>query len=1136
MIKKPTQLFVFLMKISMIAIIGSLVCSELLFAKSASSQITASPVTVTINNDDLKSTIGKIEKTTHIKFSFNADDLAGYKTQAHAFLNEPLALVLNCVLKQTQLAYKEINNGIVIYNKNSFKAETVNNEEPKPVIDESAAAANITIKGKVNDELGPLPGVSVKVEGTSIGIVTDVNGNFSINAPEKGTLVFTYLGYTTQRVAINNQTVINVTMVPEPKSLNEVIVVGYGAQKKSDITGSISSISAQALQEVPSSNLIQALQGQATGIDIQKSGGNSHPGALPTIVVRGTRSAKASNNPLIVVDGIPYTGNLQDLDLDDVSSVEVLKDASSTAIYGSRGANGVILITTKRGKQGEPVVTYSGYAGFTKPISQYNVMNGPQYALLKEWAYYNAQAAKPPYTGPDDPRIITSGAFGSQEQTSLQIGRSTNWQDLIYKNGFVTNHQVGVSGGSEKTQYDISGGYYNETGIYSGQSFTRYSLKLSLDQKIGKYVKIGLSSLNNLTYNSGENANPLGQALRASPLATPYDDATGVLVGYVNGSANQVWNPLANIQPGASTETRKRLGTFTTAYIEASLAPGLKYRLNAGAELKPEVYGNFYAAATYNNQGAYSTAKNESSYTYNYTLENLLTYDKIFAKKHHVNFTGLYSLQENQSQTSSFTYTNLLNDATQYFNPSQGSNLAGTGSYALYDLISYMARVNYGYDNKYLLTATVRSDGSSKLAPGNKYHLFPSLALAWNVMHESFLSNSNVLSNLKLRLSYGDVGNAAINPYQTLGKLSTLTYNYGSKNTIGAYPTDVPDPDLDWEYTRTINAGIDFGIFHDRITGSIDAYHEYTRGLLIPVALPPTSGIPNSALSNVGNSENVGLEINLNTVNFAPNGKNGFTWNTNFNITFNRGKLTQLANGTTVDITNNLFVGHPLGSIFDYKKIGIWQNTAADSAQAKTYGLTLTGGQSVIGTVRVLDLNGDNKLDANDRMIIGTDQPLFSGGLTNRFGYKGFDFTVVTVYRVGGTLISKIYQSGSFLNTLQGNYNNLDINYWTPTNHENYFPKPTNALTNPFYSSTLSYFSATYLKVRSISLGYAVPKAAVTRLGLHSLRVYATAENPFILFSPYKNVFHGIDPESSGTLGEDTPATWAMTFGLKLTL
>ncbi|WP_107826940.1 TonB-dependent receptor [Mucilaginibacter yixingensis] len=1124
------------MRSSIIVIVISFTFTGLLFAKTAHSQLAASHISIKIEKEKLQASLEKIEKLSQVKFAYNSAELQGCSTTARHYKNAAIGDILADILAGTKLTYKEINNNIVIFT-NKDKATAPATTTPSPAENSSVVVANISIKGTVIDAAGPIPGATVTVAGTKKVTATDINGNFTLtDVDPNATLVISSVGYTPQSIKLNGQTTIRITLSQELKSLNEIVVVGYGTQKRSDITGSIASVSSQALKDVPSANLVQALQGQAAGVDIQKSGGNSHPGAVPSITIRGTRSKQASNDPLVVVDGIPFTGSLQDINVDDINSVEVLKDASSTAIYGSRGANGVVLVTTKRGKSGDPVVTYSGYAGFSKVLRQYNVMNAEQYTQLKKWAFYNAAAAKPLYTSPDDPRIITEGAFGAQEQASLKMGRSTNWQDLIYKNGFQTDHQLGVSGGTDKTQYDIAAGYYDETGIYPGQSFARYSLKLSVDQKLGKYIKIGLSSLNNLSYINGENANPLGQALRASPLATPYDDVTGVLVGYVDGSAKQVWNPLANFVPGASVETRKRLGSFNSAYLEAKLAPGLTYRFNGGAEVRTETYGNFYAAATYNNQGSQSTANNKNSYLYNYTLENILNYEHTFARDHHINFTGLYSLQENQNQSTSFSYNNLLSDGVQYFNPAVGSNLTGTGSYAKYDLISYMGRLNYGYKDKYLLTLTARSDGSSKLTPGRNYHFFPSAAFAWNVMQEEFMKNNNILSNLKLRFSFGDVGNAAIDPYQTQGGLSTVTYNYGGKNTIGAYPSNVPNNGLDWEYTRTLNVGVDFGILRDRITGSIDAYHEYTRNLLLPESLPPTSGIPNTVLTNVGRSENVGLEININSNNITPGNNQGFSWSTNLNINFNRGKLTALANGTTVDINNNLFVGSPISAIYDYKKMGIWQNTPADTALAKKYGLTLTGGQSVIGTIRVADLNGDGKLDANDRMIVGSEQPLFSGGITNRFGYKGFDLTVVAAYRVGGTLTSAIYQSGSFLNTLQGNYNNLAIDYWTPYNHQNYWPKPTNAFTNTPYSSLLSYFSGTYLKIRSISLGYNVPKKWLTGIGGHSLKVYATVQNPFILFSPYVNNFNGIDPESSGKLAEDTPAKYSFLFGLNLTL
>jgi TonB-linked SusC/RagA family outer membrane protein len=1132
MIKKLTKFFTFFMKVSLTVVVCSLVFCQLLLAKTANSQISATLVKISFGKESLQSSISKLEKQTGIKFSYNPEDLKGYSVKPKKFKEEKLSVILNYLFAKTQLTSKEINDGIVIFDKTATPKTSLFTDT-SPGAEIKAESADITVTGTVSDINGSLPGVSVVIEGSTKGVVTNANGGYSLKAAPDATLVFSSIGYKTQKISINNQTVINVTMVSDLRSLSDVIVVGYGVQKKSDITGSIVSINEQALRDIPAANIGQALQGQAAGVDIQKSGGNSHPGATPSILIRGTRSINASNSPLIVVDGLPFNGSLNDINPDDITSLEVLKDASSTAIYGSRGANGVLLVSTRRGKKGGTSITYSGYAGFNKPMGHYNVMNGPQFEDLKKWGLINGNPGK--YSGIDDPVFLTDGSFAPQEVASIKSGRSTDWQNLIYKTGFVTDHQLGVSGGNDLTQYAISAGYYNETGIYFGQSFVRYSMKLSIDQQLGKNVKIGLSSLNTLSYTNGENANPLGQALRASPLSTPYDDATGNLVGFTAGSANQVWNPLANFVPGAVAETRKRFGTFTTAYAEINLAPGLKYRFNGGAEIRPDIYGNYYASATTNNLGGASTANNQSTYNYNYTLENILTYDRTIAQKHHINFTGLYSLQESQSQSNSFSYNNILSDGVQYFNPQYGANLSGSGSYSKWDIISYMARVNYGFANKYLLTLTMRSDGSSRLAPGNKYHVFPSAA-APGMLRRSLCLKIRVLSNLKLRVSYGTVGNTAINPYQTLGALTSVNYNFGSTNLTGAYPTNVPNPNLTWEYTSTLNAGIDFGFLDGRITGAVDVYRQSTRSLLLPLALPPTSGIPNSILTNVGQTQNKGIEISVSSVNIRGNGRNTFSWTTSANITFNRGAVTKLASGVTQDIANNLFVGQSINAIFDYKKVGVWQNTAADTALAKSLGLTTTGTGSVIGTIRVEDVNKDGKINASDRIVLGSDQPKYTGGFTNRIAYKGFDFTIVGVYRVGGLITSRLFQSGGFVNTFQGNYNNLNEDYWTPTNHQNYYPKPNSASTNTPYSSLLSYFDGTFLKIRSATLGYYMPESITKRIKAKSLRIYATAQNPFILFSPYRNTFHGLDPETAGSLAIDTPPTKSFTFGINMTL
>jgi TonB-linked SusC/RagA family outer membrane protein len=1001
-----------------------------------------------------------------------------------------------------------------------------------------AQGGDVTIKGFITSQTGePLSGVSVLVKGSSKGTTTKSDGSFEIGAPQNSTLVFSYIGYIGKEIKVNsNQPNLSLQLLTDKNELSQVIVVGYGTRRKSDVTGAITSISEQSIKDVPASNLASAIQGQGAGIDIQRSGANSKPGATPNILIRGTRSLTASNSPLIVVDGIPFNGNINDLNQDDVSSVEILKDASSTAIYGSRGANGVILITTKRGRTAKPVFTYSGYVGQTRLIREFPVMNAEEFTLLKKWANINGNPGK--YTGLDDPQFLTNGVFAPEEVEGLKIGRNTDWQSYIYKTGIMTDHQLGISGGTDITQYAISGGYFNQTGIYEGQQFERYTVKASIDQQLGKRFKVGLNSLNTYSIRSGESANPMAQALRASPLVSPFNSTGAILNDFVPGSASQVWNPLADLIPGAVAEERKRLGTFTTLFVEVSLYKGLKYKFNSGVEIRNDSYNNYYSGKTSFrvNQGG-AAASNRNSNNTNYTIENLLTYDKTFLQKHKLNFTGLYSIQESKTISNQFDY-NINSDYLAFYNPVYGSNLKPQGSYSKWDIISYMGRINYSFDDRYLLTLTMRSDGSSRLAPGNKWHTFPSAAAAWNISRESFFKGIQKINNLKLRASYGTVGNTAISPYQTLGALSPIVYNFGSSYTTGAYFSNASNDSLTWENTSTANIGLDFGIFNNRISGSIEIYKQFTSSLLLSQTLPITSGIPNAIVTNVGKTENKGLEIHISSVNIQGRAKNDFTWTSDLNFFINRGKITQLANGATKDVANSWFVGQPIDVYYDWKRMGIWQNTVADSAEARRLGLTVTGSGSVIGTIRVADVSGpdgkpDGKIDQTyDRIIVGTAEPDWEGGTTQRFSYKGFDFTVVAFARWGYTLNSSLY-GGNFVNTYQGIYNNLKVDYWTPLNGQPDFPKPNSNNTNPVNRSVLSYFDGSFIKIRSMSLGYNFSQGLVQKIGGRSLRVYAIATDPFILFSPYRRI-GGIDPEGAGTVGIDTPPVWSLTFGLNL--
>jgi TonB-linked SusC/RagA family outer membrane protein len=1100
------------------------------FQLLANSVYSQSKVTLNLPSADFKQVISEIEKKTSYRFVFSERKIPVKIYTDLNVVNKEVPSLINQLLDGTSFTYQLLPNNLI--------AIVPANTADKDV----AAIANVTISGVVTSQSGePIEGVSVGVVGDAKGTQTAANGSFQLSVPANSTLKFSFVGYIAKEIKVGSADAkLEVQLLTDKNELNQVVVVGYGTRRKADVTGAITSISEQAIKDVPASNLASALQGQGAGIDIRRSGNDSKPGGTPKILIRGARSLSATNDPLIVIDGIPFNGSINDINQDDVASVDILKDASSTAIYGSRGANGVILVSTKRGKTGKPVVTYSSYFGQTTVARTFNLFNAEEFTTFKKWANINANPGK--YTGLNDPLFYTNGVFDPAEVEGVKSNRNTDWQSYIYKTGIMTDHQLAVTGGTESTKYALSTGYFNQTGIYSGQGFKRYSVKISVDQLLGERFKIGLNSLNTFSIRKGESASNMFYALRASPLAAPYDNDGRLLNNYIPGSTNQVWNPLADILPGAAVENRERFGTFTTLYFDAEIAKGLKYRFNAGAEIRSETYGNFYSSKTNYRRGAANAASNRSSFDVNYTLENILTYDKTFGD-HKLNFTGLYSLQDSKIRRNQFDYTNLPLDELAYYNPAYGSNFTSpNASVPQWDILSYMGRINYGFKDRYLLTLTMRSDGSSRLALGNKNHLFPSAAAAWNITNESFMKNLPVLNSLKLRASYGMVGNTAVPPYQTLGSLSSVTYNYGTTVTTGGYLTNAGNTALSWENTSTANIGLDFGLLNNRISGSLEVYKQFTRDLLLPQALPITSGIVNPTIKNVGESENQGLELHVGTINVQGNDKNDFTWTSDFNFFLNRGKITKLANGATRDIANRWFVGQPADSYYDYKRVGVWQNTPADTAAAKALGLNLTGVTSVIGTIRVADISGPNGVpdgkidDTYDRVLIGSSQPKWEGGMTHRFGYKGFDFTVVVFARIGGT-INSVIEGGNGISTYAGTYNNLKVNYWTPTNHENRFPKPNTNPTGvnslPNYLSTLGYFDGTFVKIRTLSLGYNLPTSIVQKLGARSLRIYATASDPFTLFSPYMRA-GGLDPESAGNIELDTPPLRSMLFGLNI--
>jgi TonB-dependent starch-binding outer membrane protein SusC len=990
------------------------------------------------------------------------------------------------------------------------------------------AQNNVHIKGHLSNTSGlPVSNASVIVKGSAAGVNSDENGNFEIDAPSNSTLLISSVGYATTSVKVGGNTSLRIVLSISTSSLDQVIVVGYGTQRKRDVTGAVVSVNEQALRETPSANVTDALIGKAAGVEIQTT--STHPGAVGQIRIRGARSLTATNDPLIVVDGIPYVGgNLNDINPNDIKSVDVLKDASATAIYGSRGANGVILITTQRGRLGDARVSYNGYQGVNTVQREYPLFNASEFQAL---------------------RSITGYTYTPPEQEYLAQGKSTDWQKLMYENGNIGDHQIDVSGGTDKTQYSLGGGYHDEHAVLPGMRFQRYALRMTLDQKIGKYVRVGMNSLNSVSITNGENSANMYPILSLTPF-DPAHDSTGALVYNPAYPTENEANPLLAKDQSTWVERRKRISTFNSLYGEVQILPGLKYRLNLGLSYFSDQYGNFYGAnSAFITPGSVSTAAVSNTQGYSYTIENLLNYNKTFGKKHHVDFTGLYSFEEDEMDNDNVAAADVVANYLQYYNLGLSNQPITVNpanqSYSQRDLISYMGRINYNYDDRYLLTVTGRIDGSSVLAPGNKYHDYAALSAGWNITNENFMKKSDWLNNLKLRVGFGQTSNQGVNPYSTQGSLSQNLYNFGTPTTAyGYYVSTLPNPNLGWEYTQTVNIGVDFGILSNRITGSIDVYKQQTKGLLLNQSLPATSGVPGSFLTNVGQTQNQGVEVSLTTVLIQSPHSDGFTWSVDWNFYLNRNKIVSLQSGVSQDIGNGWFVGQPIDVIYDYKKLGIWQQQ--DSVLAASYG-------ERVGQIRVADLNKDNKISGADQTVLGSFQPKFEGGITTRFNFKGFDLSVVMYGKDGGMLQSLVHQPSAYLNSLNGRRNQIKVNYWTPTNPTNDYPYPTiKDGDNPLYGSTLGYFDASYLKIQSINFGYTFSQKWVSKIAAKSLRFYVSSNNVAYLFSPYIKA-GGVSPEPTGygiqggvaggagnvlarqlTIGANTPPVRSFLIGLNI--
>jgi TonB-linked SusC/RagA family outer membrane protein len=1009
----------------------------------------------------------------------------------------------------------------------------------------SLFAQSTQISGRVvGSDKESMPGANILIKGTSTGTVTDADGKFRIEAPSSDAIiVISAIGFTSQEIRVGDRSVIDITLETDITELAEVVVVGYGAVKKTDITGALVSVSAATITERPSANVLQALQGKVSGMNVSS---NVKPGEVPSVTIRGNRSIQAGNGPLYVVDGIPLTsGSIADFNSNDIASVEVLKDASATAIYGSRGANGVILITTKKGTNGKFTINYNAtvsldsYKQLTdwmtagEYVDQWRLglMNGGLYSTSK-FTNLNTPVV-PGYPDPaqdvirmglaTDPvaqKNVLSGyewvddviggtvktrATTAEEQANgwpAQVPiynsenvKGFNWRDAVLRTGVTNNHQISLGAGTEKSHLYMSLTYFDQLGVQKDQDYTRYNGLISGDISPSKWLTLGTSmnfssSVQNFGVNSNVSGNTGSKDLfsRANdqfPFAQPYNDA-GVAIRNPGGNLN-IWNPIIDIDQAINE--RRVASVITNLFTEIKFTSWLKYRLNFGVQYRNLRTGAWTGPdATSHLTNRPNTASYATSQNMSYVAENLLYFDKTI-DRHTFGATLLQSVQKNRNEGISTSVQNTIYPTSLWYDLASntvGNPLSYGTSFSENSLMSYMARVNYSFNSRYLFTATGRYDGASVLAPGHKWDFFPSAAVAWKIHEESFLSGVSWINETKLRVSYGVVGNSSVGAYQTSGPLSRNPYVFGAVPAIGYLPQVPANPDLGWEKTGTWNVGLDYGLFNSRLRGSIEAYQSITSDLLLDKTLPAVSGYV-SKTQNIGKTSNTGVEV---TISGTVLEKTNFSWDVDVNWSTNKEKILELINGEQDMLAQRYFIGQPISVYYQLKDAGIWQNTEEDKAEMAKF--NANGTRFYPGTVRVEDMNGDYKINAEDYVIRGTNRPKWIGGITNTFRYKNWTLSSFIYAKVGQTYFGGYPNYG--YTTPNGR---AEKDMYSPTNPGGRFPQPNlGAVDN--ISAAMQFNNGTFFAVRNISLGFAFPNDILSKIHLSNLQLNVQVLNPFI--------------------------------------
>ncbi|WNH12693.1 SusC/RagA family TonB-linked outer membrane protein [Thalassobellus suaedae] len=988
-----------------------------------------------------------------------------------------------------------------------------------------AQEKNVT--GTVTDQSNlPLPGVNVIVKGTSQGASTDFDGNYSISVATGQTLVFSYIGFKTTEKVIGSESSYNIAMESDNAQLDEVIVVGYGTQKKSDVTGAMVSVSAEDITSRPVNNAVEAIQGKAAGVDISS---NERPGQLGSISIRGVRSLTASNSPLYVLDGIPLiTGGIENVNPQDIESIDILKDASATAIYGSRGANGVVIITTKRGKTGKMTISINSSLQLNKNREFAPRMNASEFIDYRRWAYYyqSYNEETDTYGRPrgDQPTLandeeifpgddvafgnIENGWTGGTWDPSGVI--STDFTDFITQTAITTQNTLSVSGGTDKMKAYGSFGVTDNEGVIVGQSYKRYNANVSIDITPTDWFSFGGN------INAAQETQEYGQSTSGSSAVSArgglYDSALSLFQYALPYDANgdRVEFPGGDIsyrtvidEEKYSQDQRVSLRAFGSFYAQVDIGAifpfleGLKYRTNFGPDISNYRRGVYVDGQSVIRTGS-SYASLEKRQRASYTLDNLLYYDKTITD-HNIGVTLLQS-QTVFDEESNYMDAENIPFASQKWNALNNDNVTIAGfdsGISERQLLSYMARVNYSFADKYLLTVSGRYDGASQLADGNKWAFFPSAALGWRLDRESFLENSSWINQLKLRAGVGVTGNSAIDPYSTQGGLSPLFYAFGGSTSAGITPgvtrinntnyTLLANKNLGWEKTTQYNFGLDFSLLNRRVSGSLDVYMSNTTDLLLLKQIPTVTGY-DATYANIGETKSSGIDLTLSTVNIE---ESDFKWSTDLSASYQTNEIVELSNGKFDDINNEWFIGESQNVIYNYESNGIWKE--ADAAEMALF--NANGSNFRAGNVRPVDQNGDYIIDPNnDRVIIGSEIPKYILGLTNTFNYKGLELSIFMYGRMGYT-----YNAGG--EDLGGRGNNRKVDYYTVADENSDYQRPFYTQGNgDSYSSTLGYRSGDFVKIRNISLGYNFSDRITSKLGLSKLRIYAQATNPGFIF------------------------------------